>query len=118
MNRMSKYGVGFIVVASCALCVLPLRAEEEFLTGTPAIRYSLAKLNVLGSILMIGAHPDDENNAVLAYLSRGLKVRTGYLSCTACCERRNSWPRGATTAERSISRGPSISDSPRRWRKR
>jgi LmbE family N-acetylglucosaminyl deacetylase len=61
---------------------MPLRAAEEFLTGTPAIRYSLAKLNVLGSVLMIGAHPDDENNAVLTYLSRGLKVRTGYLSCT------------------------------------
>ena len=55
---------------------------ESFLTGTPAIRYALAKLNVLGSVLMIGAHPDDENNAVLAYFSRGLKARTGYLSCT------------------------------------
>ncbi len=53
---------------------------EAFLTGTPAIRYSLAKLNVLGSVLMIGAHPDDENNAVLAWTSRGLKARTGYLS--------------------------------------
>ncbi len=31
---------------------------------------------------MIGAHPDDENNALLAYCSRGLKLRTGYLSCT------------------------------------
>ena len=58
------------------------RAEEEFLVGTPAIRYSLAKLNMLGSVLMIGAHPDDENNALLAYLSRGLKARTGYLACT------------------------------------
>jgi LmbE family N-acetylglucosaminyl deacetylase len=65
-----------------ALCLSPLQAEEEFLKGTPAIRYSLAKLNVLGSVLMIGAHPDDENNAVLSYLSRGLKARTGYLSCT------------------------------------
>ena len=69
--------------ALVTLTVLPVRAEEEqFLIGTPAIRYSLAKLNVLGSVLMIGAHPDDENNAVLAYLSRGLKLRTGYLSCT------------------------------------
>jgi LmbE family N-acetylglucosaminyl deacetylase len=76
MNKMLKY------LALCALCIIPLRAEEEFLSGTPAIRYSLAKLNVLGSVLMIGAHPDDENNAVLAYLSRGLKARTGYLSCT------------------------------------
>src|SRR5579862_9978168 len=71
-----------ISFALCALCVLPLQAQEDFLTGTPAIRYSLAKLSVLGSVLMIGAHPDDENNAVLAYLSRGMKLRTGYLSCT------------------------------------
>src|ERR1700689_4740581 len=78
MNRMRRF-TGF---ALCALCIIPLRAEEEFLTGTPAIRYSLAKLNMLGSVLMIGAHPDDENNAVMAYLSRGLKLRTGYLSVT------------------------------------
>jgi LmbE family N-acetylglucosaminyl deacetylase len=31
---------------------------------------------------MIGAHPDDENTAVLAYLARGRFVRTGYLSLT------------------------------------
>jgi LmbE family N-acetylglucosaminyl deacetylase len=31
---------------------------------------------------MIAAHPDDENTALLAYLSRGRKVRTGYLSLT------------------------------------
>jgi LmbE family N-acetylglucosaminyl deacetylase len=74
--------VKYWALALCALCVMPLQAAEELLTGTPAIRYSLAKLNVLGSVLMIGAHPDDENNAVLAYLSRGLKARTGYLSCT------------------------------------
>lgn len=82
---MGKFQARFmrsvIGVALCALCVLPLQAED-FLIGTPAIRYSLAKLNVLGSVLMIGAHPDDENNAVLSYCSRGLKLRTGYLSCT------------------------------------
>ncbi len=80
-NGMARSGAGIAGLALCALCILPLRAEE-FLIGTPAIRYSLEKLNVLGSVLMIGAHPDDENNAVLAYLSRGLKMRTGYLSCT------------------------------------
>ncbi len=80
INPMGKRR-SLISLALCALCVLPLQAED-FLTGTPAIRYSLAKLNVLGSVLMIGAHPDDENNALLAYCSRGLKLRTGYLSCT------------------------------------
>src|SRR5947209_10158629 len=82
MYKVGMSRVRIIVFALCALCVLPLRAEEEFLTGAPAMRYSLAKLNVLGSVLMIGAHPDDENNAVIAYCSRGLRARTGYLACT------------------------------------
>ena len=37
---------------------------------------------MVGSALMIAAHPDDENTALLAYLARGRKVRTGYLSLT------------------------------------
>jgi LmbE family N-acetylglucosaminyl deacetylase len=78
---MGKLRNSLISLAVCALFVLPVQAED-FLIGTPAIRYSLAKLNVLGSVLMIGAHPDDENNALMAYCSRGLKLRTGYLSCT------------------------------------
>jgi LmbE family N-acetylglucosaminyl deacetylase len=81
INGMGRLRTGSISLALCALCAFPLPAEE-LLTGTPAIRYSLAKLNVLGSVLMIGAHPDDENNALMAYCSRGLKLRTGYLSCT------------------------------------
>jgi len=46
------------------------------------IEQSLEKLNVLGSVLMIAAHPDDENTAILAYYARGRHMRTGYLSLT------------------------------------
>lgn len=81
INGVNKLGIRLISFLLCGLCAMPL-AAEDFLTGPPAIRYSLAKLNVLGSVLFIGAHPDDENNAVMAYCSRGLKLRTGYLSCT------------------------------------
>ncbi len=35
---------------------------------------------MVGSAMMIAAHPDDENTAVIAYLARGKKVRTAYLS--------------------------------------
>ena len=35
-----------------------------------------------GSVLMIAAHPDDENTAFLAYCSKGRKLRTGYLALT------------------------------------
>ncbi len=46
------------------------------------IRLALEKLNVVGSALYLGAHPDDENTAFLAWLSNGRKVRTAYLSLT------------------------------------
>ena len=50
--------------------------------GTSEIQESLQQVQVLGSALMIAAHPDDENTAVLAWLSRGRHIRTGYLSLT------------------------------------
>jgi LmbE family N-acetylglucosaminyl deacetylase len=46
------------------------------------IRLALERLEVTGSALMIAAHPDDENTAVLSWLSSGRKVRTAYLSMT------------------------------------
>src|SRR5579872_4762439 len=55
---------------------------QRALSGTAEIDLALHKLNVLGSVLMIAAHPDDENTAVLAYFARGRSMRTGYLSLT------------------------------------
>ncbi|MBC7795848.1 MAG: PIG-L family deacetylase, partial [Pyrinomonadaceae bacterium] len=46
------------------------------------IKLALNKLNKVCSVLYIAAHPDDENNAVLAYLSNETLCRTGYLSLT------------------------------------
>lgn len=42
----------------------------------------LKKLNVLGSVLYIAAHPDDENTRLLAWLANDKLYRTGYLSVT------------------------------------
>jgi LmbE family N-acetylglucosaminyl deacetylase len=46
------------------------------------ILLGLKKLKVLGSVLYIAAHPDDENTRLLAYLSKERLYRTGYLSIT------------------------------------
>ena len=46
------------------------------------IYLNLKKLNVLGSVLYIGAHPDDENNTLLPYLAKEKLYRTAYLSLT------------------------------------
>ncbi len=55
-------------------------------TAPPAdlvtIEQSFKKLEVLGSVLYVAAHPDDENTRLLAYLAQEKHYRTGYLSMT------------------------------------
>src|SRR5688500_9138793 len=46
------------------------------------IYLGLKKLNVLGSVLYIAAHPDDENTRLLTYFSKDRLYRTAYLSMT------------------------------------
>ena len=43
---------------------------------------SIKKLNFLGSVLYIAAHPDDENTSLISYFSNDIKARTAYLSLT------------------------------------
>src|SRR4051812_29738548 len=42
----------------------------------------IERLKILGSVLYIAAHPDDENTRLLTWLNKERKVRTGYLSLT------------------------------------
>src|SRR6266852_879060 len=50
--------------------------------GAMGLSQVLKRLDVVGSVLHTGAHPDDENSALLAWLARGQGVRTAYLSAT------------------------------------
>ncbi len=50
--------------------------------GSMGLVQTLKKLNTSASVLMIGAHPDDEDTALLTYLARGESARTAYLSLT------------------------------------
>ncbi|HEX6125194.1 MAG TPA: PIG-L family deacetylase [Pyrinomonadaceae bacterium] len=50
--------------------------------GALGLAQLLKRLNTNASALMIGAHPDDEDTALLAYLARGENARTAYLSLT------------------------------------
>src|ERR1035438_6150268 len=59
----------------------PAAAQRPF-SGAAEIEQSLYKLNELGTVLHIAAHPDDERTAVLAYFARGRHMRTAYLSLT------------------------------------
>ena len=72
-----------LFLVPCTLFLAPRSFSQPPVTWTSADMYlALRKLNVLGSVLYIAAHPDDENTRLLAYFSKDRMYRTGYLSLT------------------------------------
>ncbi|HLF51833.1 PIG-L family deacetylase [Flavobacterium sp.] len=59
-----------------------LLAQQPSKPNAVDIYNQIQKLNFLGSVLYIAAHPDDENTRLISYLSNEKKARTGYLSLT------------------------------------
>ncbi len=57
-------------------------AQQPQKPNAVEIYNQIQKLNFLGSVLYIAAHPDDENTRLLSYLSNEKMARTGYLSLT------------------------------------
>ena len=80
-NSMSNLPARFLPIALIFAALAPVPAQQSF-SGTPELEQSLHRLNELGTVLMIAAHPDDERTAVLAYFARGRYMRTAYLSVT------------------------------------
>jgi LmbE family N-acetylglucosaminyl deacetylase len=71
---------GFLVLLSCFSLFAVAQSPQSW---TSAEMYQgIQKLKVLGSVLYIAAHPDDENTRLIAYLSKDKLYRTGYLSMT------------------------------------
>lgn len=75
-----------MLFAAGMVCVLFFRVNTMAQTAPAAnaaeIQLQLNKLKVLGSVLYLAAHPDDENTRLIAYLSKEKLYRTGYLSLT------------------------------------
>ncbi len=59
-----------------------IEAQAPHKPNAAEIQLALKKLNVLAGALYIGAHPDDENTGLIAYLSHGALANTAYLSLT------------------------------------
>jgi LmbE family N-acetylglucosaminyl deacetylase len=58
----------------------PLLSPEQWNAGE--IQLALQKLNVLGRVLYIAAHPDDENTNLMALWANGSLYESAYLSIT------------------------------------
>jgi LmbE family N-acetylglucosaminyl deacetylase len=57
-----------------------MSAEQPFRNAD--LTYRLRALPTAGAVLHVGSHPDDEDAGLMAFLSRGLAVRTVYWSAT------------------------------------
>ena len=57
-------------------------SQNENHYSTSSIISKLDKLNTLGKVLYVAAHPDDENTRLITYLSNEKKYKTAYLSLT------------------------------------
>ncbi len=62
--------------------IVSLHAQQPKKLNSSEIYEAVQKLNVLGSVLYIAAHPDDENTRLISYMSNEVKARTAYLSLT------------------------------------
>ncbi|HEX8314116.1 MAG TPA: PIG-L family deacetylase, partial [Flavisolibacter sp.] len=71
----------FLTALACFSLILSKAQTPAFPTSGD-IYLGLKKLNVLGSVLYVAAHPDDENTRLLTYFSKDKLYRTGYLSLT------------------------------------
>ena len=61
---------------------LTVKAQQPAKPSSVEIYHQIEKLNFLGSVLYVAAHPDDENTKLISHLSNEKKYRTGYLSLT------------------------------------
>ncbi|HEX8269868.1 MAG TPA: PIG-L family deacetylase, partial [Flavobacterium sp.] len=66
----------------CFLTCQLLSAQQPKKPNAVEIFNQIQKLNFLGSVLYIAAHPDDENTRLISYMANEKKARTGYLSLT------------------------------------
>ncbi len=73
MHHLSLVFCFFLVTSMSLQSQQPSSAE---------IYEDIKKLNFLGSVLYIAAHPDDENTRLISYMSNAEHARTAYLSLT------------------------------------
>ncbi|MGE0772098.1 MAG: PIG-L family deacetylase [Cyclobacteriaceae bacterium] len=62
--------------------IMPVTFAQPGQPNAAAIKLKLKKLNYLGTVLYVAAHPDDENTRAIAYFANERLATTGYLSMT------------------------------------
>ncbi len=83
MMRLIRYIHVFALFVFFLSCFVgSATAQKPSQQNSAEILHAIKKLNVLGSVLYVAAHPDDENTRLLAYMAKARQYRTGYLALT------------------------------------
>src|SRR5262249_54843242 len=72
----------FLVVFSVLPPVAKPQVRAIYDRGATGLGQALKRLQTTASVMHTGAHPDDEDSGLLAYLARHDQARTAYLSVT------------------------------------
>ncbi len=81
-GRRTRRFLRLTVAGACLLAVFPCIGQVAEPPPATAILQDLRSFREMGSVLFVAAHPDDENNQLIAYLARGRNYRMAYLSLT------------------------------------
>jgi len=81
MGMVGNHRHSRVLVSAVLFCSL-LNAQSPRVHNAAELQAALKKLTVLGSALLVAAHPDDENTAFLATMTQGRLYRAAYLAMT------------------------------------
>jgi LmbE family N-acetylglucosaminyl deacetylase len=86
VHALVKQPIPALLLASLLVALMPGRPAADPRPAEPMdageIAHALQRLQSVGTALYVAAHPDDENTALLAWLTHVQGVRTAYLSMT------------------------------------
>lgn len=77
LHHYKRFLVFVVLLTSSALM-----AQKPHQPNSAEIYQSFKKLNVLGNVLYLAAHPDDENTRLIGYMANKELVNAAYLSLT------------------------------------
>lgn len=82
MKKIHFFGLGTLVFFFIQLGALKVVGQKQHQLSSGEILHHIKKLNVLGSVLYVAAHPDDENTRLIAHMAKERQYETGYLAMT------------------------------------
>lgn len=77
--KMKRY---FLLLVSITIFAANIGAQQPTKPNSGEIYKAIERLNFLGNVLYVAAHPDDENTRVISHFVNGANAHSTYLSLT------------------------------------